>query len=124
MRTAWRPPQTFDAAASFARRLLALNPKPEIATQARKVIQLCDASPGDAVPLAYDPRNPFVLCCVSFVPIYRGSALVRCSFCEAAALPEHKGKLCPTCQLSEIGGEAPGLTESYCLDSRKVGALD
>jgi len=108
--------KNFNTASSFARRLLELNPKQEISTQARKVIQLCDANPGDAVPLSYDERNPFVVCGASFVPIYRGSALVRCSYCKAAYLPEHKGKPCGTCGLGEIGLEAAGIDESYALE--------
>jgi len=108
--------KNFNTASSFARRLLELNPKQEISTQARKVIQLCDANPGEAVPLAYDERNPFVICGASFVPIYRGSALVRCPYCKAAYLPEHKGKLCATCGLGEVGLEAPGLDENYVLE--------
>ena len=105
----------FNYASSFARRLLELNPKQEISTQARKVIQLCDANPTDAFKLDYDERNPFVICPISFVPIYRGSQMVRCTYCKSACLPEHKGKLGP-CGMGEIGGEAPGLEESYCLD--------
>jgi len=105
----------FNYASSFARRLLELNPKQEISTQARKVIQLCDANPGDAVKLDYDERNPFVTCAISFKPIYRGSPMARCSYCKSACLPEHKGKLGP-CGMGEIGGEAPGLEEAYCLD--------
>ena len=107
--------KNFNTASSFARRLLELNPKQEISTQARKVIQLCDANPGEAVQLAYDERNPFVVCAASYVPIYRGSALVRCPFSKAAYLPEHKGKL-GICGLAEIGLEAPGLDENYVLD--------
>ena len=67
------------------------------------------------MPLAYDERNPFVVCAASYVPIYRGSALVRCPFSKAAYLPEHKGKL-GLCGLAEIGLEAPGLDENYVLE--------
>ena len=102
-------------ASSFARRLLELNPKPEIATQARKVIQLCDANPTDAFELKYDERNPFVVCNGSFEPIYRGSAVVNCTYCKAPYTPAYKGKLCETCMLGEIGGDAPGLEEHNVL---------
>ncbi|KAL3910996.1 MAG: hypothetical protein SGPRY_008862, partial [Prymnesium sp.] len=138
------------SAASFARRLLELNPRPEISTQAsqthtstshhtdrtlrtttprfhlgspphpapftssllaaryspshllptsvaayqaRKVIQICEATPTDAFEYRYDERNPFVVCNDSMVPIYRGSALVRCTYCKAAFLPDYKSKL-------------------------------
>jgi len=101
------------SAASFARRLLELNPKPEIATQARKVVQLCDASPSEAFSLDYDERNPFVVCNKTLTPVYRGTALLSCSYCKAPyyASPEHKGALCSTCGLGEIGGESVGMYE-------------
>jgi len=101
----------FNTASSFARRLLELNPKPELATEARKVVQLCDANPTDAFTLDYDERNPFVLCNISFVPIYRGSALLSCSYCKAPFLPEHKGKVSTTCGMGEVGGESIGIPD-------------
>ena len=81
--------------------------------QARKVVQLCDANPTDAFALDYDERNPFVVCNKTYVPIYRGTALLSCSYCKApySALPEHKGALCPTCGLGEIGGDSIGMYE-------------
>ena len=71
-------------ASSFARRMLELNPKPDWSTQARKVMQLCDQSPTNAFEVNYDERNPFVVCGESMVPIYRGSAVLQCSYCKAA----------------------------------------
>jgi len=105
------------SASSFARRLLELNPRPDISTQARKVIQLGDANPTDAFEYRYDERNPFVLCNLSLLPIYRGSPLIRSSFSKATYLPEHKGKLCNIDGMSEIGGDAPGLEENMTLDA-------
>lgn len=106
----------FKSASSFARRLLELNPKPDISTQARKVIQLADANPNDAFEYQYDERNPFVICNESFLPIYRGSALVRCTYCKAPFFPEHKSKVCATCNMGEAGGDAAGLEEQCILD--------
>ena len=57
----------------------------ELGTQARKVIQMCDATPEDAFALKYDARNPFVLCNATFVPVYKGSMLARCAFCKVTA---------------------------------------
>jgi len=105
------------SASSFARRLLELNPRPDISTQARKVIQLGEATPTDEFEYRYDERNPFVVCNISFVPIYRGSALVRCTYCKAAYQPEHKGGVCNVCMMGGIGSEAPGLEEAFCLDA-------
>mmetsp|Transcript_35920 Transcript_35920/g.99297 ORF Transcript_35920/g.99297 Transcript_35920/m.99297 type:complete len:517 (+) Transcript_35920:2282-3832(+) len=105
------------SASSFARRLLELNPRPEISTQARKVIQLGETNPVDAFEYRYDERNPFVVCNLTLLPIYRGSALARCSFCKAAFQPEFKTKVCSICSMGEIGGQAPGLEESFVLDA-------
>merc|ERR1711998_506568 len=104
------------SASSFARRLLELNPRPDISTQARKVIQLGEATPTDAFEYAYDERNPFVLCNATMVPIYRGSALVRCTYCKAAFLPDYKGKVCSVCSMGEVGGDALGLDDAFVLD--------
>jgi coatomer protein complex subunit alpha (xenin) len=109
------------SASSFARRLLELNPKPEISTQARKVIQLAEAAPTDAFDYSYDERNPFVLCNAEFVPIYRGSPLLRCTFCKAAFSMSHGRSLCSSCDLGEVGGEASGLEETVCLSSSAGG---
>lgn len=104
------------SAGGFARRLLELNPRPEFSTQARKVIQLAEQTPGDAFTFAYDERNPFVLCNSELTPIYRGSvAIVRCTLCKAAYLPPYKGQKCQTCLLGEIGGDASGLDEVATL---------
>jgi len=101
--------KNYQTAASFAKRLLELNPSADFATQARKVLKFAEQNPSNETKLQYDERNPFVVCGISFVPIYRGSPLTRCSYCAAAYLPEHQHKVCPTCQVAEIGKEAPGL---------------
>jgi coatomer protein complex subunit alpha (xenin) len=43
------------------------------------------------------------------VPIYRGKPEEKCPFCAASYLPDHKGKLCTVCGVSEIGRDASGL---------------
>jgi len=98
-------------ASSFAKRLLELvnNPNAEIVTRARQVIKFAEQNANNESKLQYDERNPFVVCGISFVPIYRGSPLVRCPYCSSAFLPEHTHKVCPTCQIAEIGKEAPGI---------------
>lgn len=101
--------KNFVTAASFAKRLLELNPKYEVATQAKKVIQFADQNPKDANKLNYDERNPFSVCGISFVPIYKGNPVALCPYCQTSYLPEHKGKVCTTCKLSQIGAQATGL---------------
>eukprot|EP01111_Echinosteliopsis_oligospora_P014697 TRINITY_DN5593_c0_g1_i1.p1 TRINITY_DN5593_c0_g1~~TRINITY_DN5593_c0_g1_i1.p1 ORF type:complete len:1233 (-),score=305.98 TRINITY_DN5593_c0_g1_i1:20-3718(-) len=96
-------------AASFGKRLIEINPPADFATQARKVVKFAETNSRNENSLDYDERNPFVVCGLSFKPIYKGSALIRCPYCAATFLPEHSGKVCPTCQISQIGKEASGL---------------
>ena len=100
-------------AAAFARRLLDLSPAAEIAAKARAVAKQADtAGARDELKLNYDERNPFVVCPLSLAPVYKGSPSVPCPYCGAAYLPEHKGKLCVVCQISQIGKDASGLVLS------------
>jgi len=105
-------------AASFAKRLLELNPSSaDFVSQARKVIKFAEQNPRNELTINYDERNPFVVCGISLTPIYRGSPMSRCPYCSSAFLPEHANKLCPNCQIAEIGREAPGL--QVVPDSRR-----
>eukprot|EP01137_Pigoraptor_chileana_P028983 Opistho-2@13564 len=101
--------ENFKTAASFARRLLELGPRPEVAQQIRKILQACDKTPKDTHKLNYDELNPFVVCGISMVPIYKGKPTVKCAYCSQAYLPEHKGKLCRVCNIAEIGRDGLGL---------------
>merc|ERR1739844_300495 len=58
--------KNFKSAGSFARRLLELGPKPEVAQQTRKILQACDKNPTDEHALQYDEHNPFDICAASF----------------------------------------------------------
>ncbi|CAG4993493.1 unnamed protein product [Colias eurytheme] len=101
--------KNFRTAASFARRLLELGPRPEVAQQARKILQACEKTPTDEHQLLYDEHNPFNICGISYKPIYRGKPEEKCPLCGASFLPEHKGKLCQVCGVAEIGKDALGL---------------
>jgi len=87
--------KNFKTCSSFARRLIELGPKPELAVkvrhslvrclrdcpslwvvQAKKIMQACDKSPTDAVELDYDQHNPFSVCAGSYTPIYKGNPSV------------------------------------------------
>ncbi|CAG8636627.1 6826_t:CDS:10, partial [Racocetra fulgida] len=81
-------------ASMFARRLLELAPPQQVATQARQIQTLSDKTPRDEVTLDYDQYNPFVVCGISYTPIYKGSSSIECPYCHASYLPEHQGKLC------------------------------
>ncbi|XP_026754434.1 coatomer subunit alpha [Galleria mellonella] len=101
--------KNFRTAASFARRLLELGPRPEVAQQARKILQACEKTPTDEHQLLYDEHNPFNICGISYKPIYRGKPEEKCPLCSASYLPEHKGKLCAVCGVAEIGKDVLGL---------------
>lgn len=101
--------RNFRTAAAFARRLLELGPKPDVAQSARRILQVCERTPEDEHRIEYDERNPFSICSYSYVPIYRGKPEEKCSFCAATYLPKHKGSVCNVCKVGEIGKTTSGL---------------
>ncbi|KAJ8876168.1 hypothetical protein PR048_024077 [Dryococelus australis] len=101
--------KNFKTAASFARRLLELGPRPEVAQQARKILQACDKNPTDEHQLQYDEHNPFAICGQTYRPIYRGKAEEKCPLCGASYLPQFKGTICQVCTVAEVGKETIGL---------------
>lgn len=102
--------KNFKDAGSFARRLLDLGrAKPELASKSRKIMQACDKDPNNAVDLDYDSLNPFTISGDSFKPIYKGTASVKCPFCQTTYLPEATGSICNICKVAEVGKEAGGL---------------
>ena len=80
-----------------------------MAAQARQVLSACERDPSEAVPLAYDPRNPFDLCSLTFTPIYRGNKFVEDPYTKARFQPECEGQLSPVGEVSRIGLDASGL---------------
>lgn len=104
--------KNFKTAASFARRLLELGPRPDVATQIRKILQACDKNPTDAHVLQYDEHNPFTICGVSYKPLYRGKPQEKCPLCQASYLPDYKGTICNVCKVAEVGKDAIGLRVS------------
>ncbi|KAH8035355.1 hypothetical protein HPB51_004596 [Rhipicephalus microplus] len=101
--------KNYKTAASFGRRLLELGPRPDVASQTRKILQACDKTPTDAHELRYDEHNPFALCGKSYVPIYRGKPEAKCPLCGASYLPEFKGIVCGVCSVAEVGKDTIGL---------------
>ena len=99
----------FKTAGSFARRLLELGPKPEVAQQTRKILQACDKNPTDAHKLDYDEFNPFDVCAGSFTPIYRGQEKEESPLCLAKYKPSFKGQVCKIDKVSQIGKSVQGL---------------
>ncbi|RUS90316.1 hypothetical protein EGW08_001914 [Elysia chlorotica] len=101
--------KNYKTAASFARRLLELGPKPDIAQQTRKILAACEKNPTDSHELKYDQHNPFDICAASYVPIYRGKPVVKCPLSGACYLPEFKGQVCRVTKVTEIGKDCIGL---------------
>ncbi|KAK9890479.1 hypothetical protein WA026_010561 [Henosepilachna vigintioctopunctata] len=101
--------KNYKTAASFAKRLLELGPRPDVAQHARKILQACDANLVDELELNYDEHNPFSLCGHSYTPIYRGKAEEKCPLCGTSYLPKYKGCICNVCRVAEIGKDTPGL---------------
>lgn len=101
--------KNYKTAASFAKRLLELGPRPEVAQQARKILQACDKQPVDELQLEYDEYNPFSLCGMTYKPIYHGKPEEKCPFCSTSYFPQFKGGLCKVCEVAEIGKDVSGL---------------
>merc|ERR1719356_319410 len=101
--------KNFKTAGSFARRLLELGPKPEVAQQTRKILQACDKNPTDEHKLNYDEHNPFDICAASFVPIYKGAECETAPLSGAKYLPQFKGEVCRVDGVSQIGKGVAGL---------------
>ena len=97
-------------ASSFCRRLLELNPKPETADKARRLLAVCDQNPTDEAKLNYDSRNPFVICAASMTPIYKGSPNEKCGYCSASFQPSYAGTTCTVCNIAAVGAAGGGLT--------------
>lgn len=101
--------KNYKTAASFARRLLEQGPRPEVAQQARKILQACDKNPVDEHQLQYDEHNPFAVCGQTYRPIYRGKAEEKCPLCGASYMPQFKGTVCAICMVAEVGKDTLGL---------------
>lgn len=101
--------KNYRTAASFAKRLLELGPRSDVAQQARKILQACDINPVDELQLQYDEHNPFTVCGISFKPIYRGKAEEKCPLCGTSYMPQYKGSVCTVCEVAEIGKDTNGL---------------
>lgn len=109
--------QNFVTAASFAKRLIqgsfgSPEKMKEVVVKARQVVQVCEQKASDAHAIKFDPKAPvedFKLCAGSLTPISVTDRTVQCPFCGAAYHAPFKGKLCDTCQLSEIGGNTLGI---------------
>jgi coatomer protein complex subunit alpha (xenin) len=109
--------KNYITAATFAHRLLELpdissDKNADMKQKAQKVIIKSEKEARNEHTLQYNDRNPFDIDCASFLPIYRGSPVVKCAYCGSAYDPSMKNKVCKTCGLSLIGVETIGLVSS------------
>jgi coatomer protein complex subunit alpha (xenin) len=102
-------------AASFAKRLIqgfSNERNKDTIAKARQLVAVCEQRASDAHSLKFDIKAPpesFKLCSGSLTPIAATDPTVSCPFCGASFHTEYKGKLCDTCQLSEVGLNALGI---------------
>ncbi|KAF9585928.1 hypothetical protein BGW38_010979 [Lunasporangiospora selenospora] len=101
--------KNLQSAQTFARRLLELAPPGQAATLARQIQQVAERNPRDEIQLDYDQFNSFVVCGISYTPIYRGSPSVQCPYCRTHFKPEYQGNLCTVCDISQIGSTGTGM---------------
>ena len=99
----------FNTAASFARRVLDLDPPAPQAEKARKLLTVAERTPKDELALNYDPLNPFVICAGSLEPVYRGSPVVTSAYCGASYKEQFKGSVCVIDGVSRVGVVGTGL---------------
>ena len=101
--------KNFKMASSFARRLLELGPKADMAMNAKKIIQASGNDTKDENPVNYDERNPFEICAGTFQPIYRGKPHVVCPFTQTFYVPELVGSIDTIAGISEVGKKCVGM---------------
>ena len=101
--------KNFKMASGFAKRLLDLGPRGDLATHARKIVQAADRNLSDAHELNYDAHNPFDLCAASYTPIYRGKPVEKCPLSGACYKPEYKSEVCRVTNCTQIGADVIGL---------------
>jgi coatomer protein complex subunit alpha (xenin) len=110
--------KNFAMASTFAKRLIQLIEgsedcaNPEVASQARKLLQLCEKTPSDETKLSFDEHRPFIICSNSFSPIYRGRPVCTCPTCGANYKPDYMNIICSICQLGRVGSSATNLSFS------------
>jgi coatomer protein complex subunit alpha (xenin) len=71
-------------------------------SKAQKVLQKSEQQGRNEYTIDYDERNPFSLDCASLKPLYKGTPLVKCSYCAACYAVDYKGKLCLICGISTV----------------------
>ncbi|KAI9225050.1 coatomer WD associated region-domain-containing protein [Blastocladiella britannica] len=91
-------------AAHFARKLLDLNPPPQVAQKLTALIATADAAAPahDLPPLDYDPFHARPVCAATFTAISGGGEGAKCRFCKASYKPEVAGRVCTVCEVAGV----------------------
>jgi len=102
-------------AASFAKRLVQGSWGEQgnaIVPKARQVLANCEKNANDTHRVNFDPKgntDDMRLCAGSFTLLASTELDVKCPYCGSSYKSSYKGKLCETCQLSEIGANTLGI---------------
>ncbi|KAL1918268.1 uncharacterized protein VTP21DRAFT_2928 [Calcarisporiella thermophila] len=106
--------KNFATASLFARRLLELNPPPNVSTQIRQMLAVCERTPRDIIPLDYDQHAAFVISAGSHTALLRGASgdIVHCPYCRANYEVSYNGSLCQVCEIAQVGANSTGLKVS------------
>ncbi|GAA5944936.1 coatomer subunit alpha [Sporobolomyces koalae] len=110
--TTFSKAKNYPTAASFAQKLLDLNPAATVATQARTVLSTANKYPRDAIEIEYDLHSQFDICPASLSPIYANAPSVEDPFTGARYHPQFAGSICKITQVSEVGKSSSGLKSS------------
>ncbi|KAH9823265.1 coatomer WD associated region-domain-containing protein [Melampsora americana] len=111
--TTFSKAKSYVTAATFAKRLLELNPAANVATQAKQVLSAGDRNPKDAIEIDYDQFSSFDICAGSLTPIYKQQTgeggFVEDPFTGARYRSEFKGTVCKVSGITEVGKKTSGL---------------
>ncbi|GAA5930239.1 hypothetical protein JCM1841_000612 [Sporobolomyces salmonicolor] len=107
--TTFTKAKNYPTAATFAQKLLDLNPAAQVASQAKTVLATANKYPRDAVEIEYDLHSQFDVCPASLTPIYANAPSVEDPFTGARYHPQFAGSVCKVSGVSEVGKSASGL---------------
>ncbi|KDE07556.1 coatomer subunit alpha [Microbotryum lychnidis-dioicae p1A1 Lamole] len=101
--------KNYPTAATFAQKLLDLQPAATVATQAKNVLSTANKSPRDAIEIAYDLHAQFDVCPASLTPIYANDAAVEDPFTGSRYHARYSGTVCAVSGVTEVGRSASGV---------------
>jgi coatomer subunit alpha len=78
-------------------------------SQAKKIKQVCERKPEDALEIEFDSFAEFEVCAASHSPIYSGSPSAACPYDGTKYHAKYKGTVCKVCEVCQIGASASGI---------------